>query len=137
MLEMLGAIIAPINSWLYYPILIILLLGVGIYFTVRSGFLQVRLLGEAFRVTGEKPMKEGDVSSFQTLMVTTASRVERQGDFLPDAGGVATSAGDARQYCRCCKRHLLRRLRRGVLDVDCRDYRRFVCLYRINACANL
>lgn len=72
---MLGAIIAPINSWLYYPILIILLLGIGIYFTVRSGFLQVRLLGEAFRVTGEKPMKEGDVSSFQTLMVTTASRV--------------------------------------------------------------
>ena len=75
MLEMLGAIIAPINSLLYYPILIILLLGIGIYFTVRSGFLQVRLLGEAFRVTGEKPMKEGDVSAFQTLMVTTASRV--------------------------------------------------------------
>jgi len=75
MLEMLGAIIAPVNSLLYYPILIILLLGVGIYFTVRSGFLQVRLLGEAFRVTAEKPMKEGDVSSFQTLMVTTASRV--------------------------------------------------------------
>ena len=72
---MLGAIIAPINSLLYYPVLIILLLGIGIYFTVRSGFLQVRLLGEAFRVTGEKPMKEGDVSSFQTLMVTTASRV--------------------------------------------------------------
>ena len=41
MLEMLGAIIAPVNSLLYYPILIILLLGVGIYFTVRSGFLQV------------------------------------------------------------------------------------------------
>ena len=75
MLEMLGAIIAPINSWLYYPILIILLLGIGIYFTIRSGCLQVRLLGEAFRVTAEKPMKEGDVSAFQTLMVTTASRV--------------------------------------------------------------
>jgi len=75
MVEMLGAIIAPINSWLYYPILIILLLGAGIYFTVSSGFLQIRLLGEAFRVTAEKPMRKGDVSSFQTLMVTTASRV--------------------------------------------------------------
>lgn len=75
MLDVLGAIISPINSWLYYPILLILLLGVGIYFTVRSGFLQVRLLGEAFRVTGEKPEREGDVSAFQTLMVTTASRV--------------------------------------------------------------
>ena len=75
MVEMLGALIAPINSWLYYPILIILLLGAGIYFTVSSGFLQIRLLGEAFRVTAEKPMRKGDVSSFQTLMVTTASRV--------------------------------------------------------------
>lgn len=75
MLEMLGAIIAPINSWLYYPILIILLLGVGIYFTVRSGFVQIRLLREAFKVAAEKPIKEGDVSAFQTLMVTTASRV--------------------------------------------------------------
>ena len=75
MLDVLGAIISPLNSWLYYPILLILLLGVGIYFTIRSGFLQVRLLGEAFRVTAEKPEREGDVSSFETLMVTTASRV--------------------------------------------------------------
>lgn len=75
MLEVLGAIIAPINSWLYYPILIVLLLGIGIYFTVRLGGLQVRLLREAFRVTAEKPKNKGDVSSFQTLMVTTASRV--------------------------------------------------------------
>jgi len=75
MLDIIGAIIAPINSLLYYPILIILLLVVGLYFTIRSKFLQVRLLGEAFRVTVEKPMREGDVSSFQTLMVTTASRV--------------------------------------------------------------
>lgn len=75
MADVLGAIIASLNGWLYYPVLLILLLGVGIYFTVRSGFLQVRLLGEAFRVTAEKPEREGDVSSFQTLMVTTASRV--------------------------------------------------------------
>ena len=75
MLDAIGAIIGPINSLLYYPILIILLLVVGLYFTIRSKFLQVRLLGEAFRVTVEKPMREGDVSSFQTLMVTTASRV--------------------------------------------------------------
>ena len=75
MLDTIGAIIAPINSLLYYPILIILLLVVGLYFTIRSKFLQVRLIGEAFRVTVEKPMREGDVSSFQTLMVTTASRV--------------------------------------------------------------
>lgn len=75
MLDIIGGIIAPINSLLYYPILIILLLVVGLYFTIRSKFLQVRLLGEAFRVTVEKPMREGDVSAFQTLMVTTASRV--------------------------------------------------------------
>ncbi|EFW37671.1 alanine/glycine:cation symporter family protein [Treponema phagedenis] len=64
-----------INGWLYYPILIILLLGVGLYFTLRTGFLQGRLLKETIRIVKEKPEHAGSVSSFQALMVSTASRV--------------------------------------------------------------
>ncbi|QEJ95469.1 alanine:cation symporter family protein [Treponema phagedenis] len=64
-----------INGLLYYPILIILLLGVGLYFTLRTGFLQGRLLKETIRIVKEKPEHAGSVSSFQALMVSTASRV--------------------------------------------------------------
>ncbi|CDZ75267.1 Na+/alanine symporter [Peptoniphilus sp. ING2-D1G] len=75
MAEKLNEIIGAINGPLYYPILIILLLGVGFYFTVKTGFLQLRLLKESISVVMEKPEKEGAVSSFQALMVSTASRV--------------------------------------------------------------
>ncbi len=75
MLEKFSATIGFINGWLYYPILIILLLGIGLYFTIRTGFMQGRLFKESIKVVLEKPDKEGSVSSFQALMVSTASRV--------------------------------------------------------------
>lgn len=66
-------IIALINDALYSYILIILLVAGGIYFTIRTKFVQFRLLKEQFRAVLEKP--ENGVSSFQALMVSTASRV--------------------------------------------------------------
>ncbi len=74
----MGAIeagIATFSSWLYSYILIILLLGAGIYFAIRTKFVQLRLFGESIRVVGEKPTGNNGVSSFQALMVSTASRV--------------------------------------------------------------
>ena len=68
-------LIPTINGYLYYPILIIILLASGLYFSFRSGFIQFRLLGDAFKVIVEKPESDEDVSSFQALMVSTASRV--------------------------------------------------------------
>ncbi|WP_409969339.1 alanine/glycine:cation symporter family protein [Bengtsoniella intestinalis] len=67
--------VSTINEFLYYPILIIILLAAGLYFTCRTQLVQLRLLGEAVRVVMEKPTKEGATSSFQALMVSTASRV--------------------------------------------------------------
>ena len=75
MLTKISNFIGPINEILYYPILIILLLLIGLYFTFRTKFLQVRLLKESINVVMEKPEEEGAVSSFQALMVSTASRV--------------------------------------------------------------
>jgi len=70
---MLDKIIALIKDALYSYILIILLVAGGIYFTIRTKFVQFRLLKEQFRAVLEKP--ENGVSSFQALMVSTASRV--------------------------------------------------------------
>ncbi|MDO5027985.1 MAG: alanine/glycine:cation symporter family protein [Bacillota bacterium] len=74
-MDALQKIIGTINGYLYYPILIIMLLGVGLYFTFKTKNVQIKQFGETWRVLNQKPDKEGGVSSFQALMVSTASRV--------------------------------------------------------------
>lgn len=72
---MLNAIVSAISNALYsYALIIILVLG-GIYFTFRTRFAQFRLLGDQFKSLKSKPTDKGGVSSFQALMVSTASRV--------------------------------------------------------------
>lgn len=63
------------NNALYTYILIILLVAAGLYFTVRTRFAPFRLFGEQLRSVTEKPKDGKSVSSFQALMVSTASRV--------------------------------------------------------------
>ena len=63
------------NDVLYTYILVILLVLGGIYFTFRTRFVQFRLLKEQIRCVTEKPADGKGVSSFQALMVSTASRV--------------------------------------------------------------
>ncbi len=72
---MIGSIIGAISGFMYSKLLIIMLLAVGLYFTVRTNFLQFRHLGDMFKVVMEKPEEDNGVSSFQALMVSTASRV--------------------------------------------------------------
>lgn len=67
--------IGSLNDFLYSYILIALLVGTGIYFTIRTKAVQIRMLPEAFRVLTEKKTDEAGVSSFQALMISTASRV--------------------------------------------------------------
>ena len=64
-----------LDGILYYPILIVVLTLAGVYFTIRTGFIQFRMFGESISVIMEKPQKPGAISSFQALMVSTASRV--------------------------------------------------------------
>jgi len=71
---MLDKIIGNINDALYSYLLIIILVIGGLYFTLRTKFVQFRMLKEQFRSVTEKGDKDS-VSSFQALMVSTASRV--------------------------------------------------------------
>lgn len=75
MLQTFSGLIDLISKYMYSYILIIMLLGVGLYFTFRGKLLQLRLLPESIRVVGEKPKENNSVSAFQALMVSTASRV--------------------------------------------------------------
>ena len=72
---MVNEIISLINDALYSKILIIVLILGGLYFTFRTKFVQFRLFKEQIRAVTEKPDEKSGVSSFQALMVSTASRV--------------------------------------------------------------
>ncbi len=67
--------LTSVNDALYSYILIIVLIAGGLYFTFRTKFVQIRLFKEQIRAVTEKPDNKSDVSSFQALMVSTASRV--------------------------------------------------------------
>ena len=57
-------------------LLVILLIPTGIYFTIRTKFLPIRLFPDMVRATVEKKNRKGDaLSSLQTLVVSTATRV--------------------------------------------------------------
>ncbi|MGM9517647.1 sodium:alanine symporter family protein [Acidaminococcus timonensis] len=71
----MSQLLTTMDDVLYYPILIIVLLAAGLFFTFRTRLIQFRWFRECIRVVMQKPSKEGSVSSFQALMVSTASRV--------------------------------------------------------------
>lgn len=64
-----------VNTLLWTYILIALLMGLGLYFTVRTRFVQIRLFGEMFRVITEKKDGDSGISAFQAFTISTASRV--------------------------------------------------------------
>ena len=74
-MEFIENIVSAVSDALYSYILIILLVLGGIYFTVRTKFAPFRLFKEQLRSVTEKPTDGKSVSSFQALMVSTASRV--------------------------------------------------------------
>ena len=72
---MLNTIISSFNDALYSYLLIVILILGGLFFTFRTKFAPFRLFGEQIRAVTEKPADGKGVSSFQALMVSTASRV--------------------------------------------------------------
>lgn len=72
---MFEQIVSFVNNALYSYILIILLIIGGLFFTIRTRFAQFRLFKEQIKAVTEKPSDGKGVSSFQALMVSTASRV--------------------------------------------------------------
>ncbi len=68
-------ILMKIDDILYTWCLIYLLAGAAVFFTIRTRFVQIRLLGDCFRCMFEKKSTDKGISSFQALMIATASRV--------------------------------------------------------------
>ena len=66
----------PGGASLGLSLLVLLLVPAGIYFTVRTRFMGIRMLGQMVRVSLEKSEKDGKaLSGMQSLIVSTATRV--------------------------------------------------------------
>ncbi|WP_138860042.1 alanine/glycine:cation symporter family protein [Exiguobacterium mexicanum] len=70
-------LVSSANDLLWSSVLIVVLVALGLYFTVRMGFVQFRMLPEMFRLLFKDGMKreKGQVSSFQAFAIGTAARV--------------------------------------------------------------
>lgn len=72
-------ILKGIQSVVWGPITLILLVGTGLYFTIRLGFLQITKLPRAIRYIFEKEKgvegDDGDVSAFASLCTTLAATI--------------------------------------------------------------
>lgn len=88
----LQAVLEKISSWIWGPwVLIPLLLGTGLYLTIRLGGLQFLKLGAALRLgilKRKDPDSDGDISQFQALTTALAATVGT-GNIV----GVATAIG--------------------------------------------
>lgn len=75
--NMIEKFVGQANDLLWSSVLIIVLVALGLYFTVRMGFVQFRMLPEMFRLLFKDGMKrkKGQVSSFQAFAIGTAARV--------------------------------------------------------------
>lgn len=73
-------VISSVNSFIWGPVMLFLLVGTGIFLTIRLKFLPWRNLGFALRSVfhrSEKTSssKDGDISSFQSLMTALAATI--------------------------------------------------------------
>lgn len=74
-MDLLDNFVTIVNNFLYGMLLIAMLLVCGLFFSVSTRFVQFRYFFEIFKVIFEKKSDMNGVSSFQALMVSTASRV--------------------------------------------------------------
>ncbi|CAM5431526.1 Na+/alanine symporter OS=Tsukamurella paurometabola OX=2061 GN=NCTC10741_04470 PE=3 SV=1 [Tsukamurella paurometabola] len=71
----MSELIATLNEYVWSPPLVFLCLGAGVYFSIRSRFVQVRQIPAMIKqlIGGEK--SDSGVSSFQALAISLAGRV--------------------------------------------------------------
>ena len=63
------------NSSIGISLMILLLVPAGIFFTIRTGFLPIRYFSQMIGTLKEKKESENSLSSLQTLIISTATRV--------------------------------------------------------------
>ena len=79
-MENLNAIVTAVDDFVWGPVMLLLLVGTGVFLTIRTGFLTWRNLGYALKSTLSKEARtksrgEGDVSPFSALTTALAATI--------------------------------------------------------------
>lgn len=80
-MELLNEVMTKASDYLWNVVLIVLLCGTGIYYTIRLKFVQVRKFKEGLRlvfghmVSGDKTAGEGEMTPFQSVATAIAAQV--------------------------------------------------------------
>ena len=74
-MEFLNLIVNFLNDILWGYVLIVMLLFVGTYFTLKTKFVQIRYFIQMIKILGDSVGHKGGVSSFKAFCISTASRV--------------------------------------------------------------
>lgn len=70
-------LIGQINSWAWGPVMLVLLLGTGVYLSLGMRFLTIRRIPTAFRllIQGRSGSGKGDISPFSALMTSLSATI--------------------------------------------------------------
>ncbi len=114
-----ATILETIDGWVWGPVMLVILVGTGIFLTLRTKFLPWRNLGYAIKSTLSKEARTthrgtGDVSPFACLCTALAATI--------GTGNIAGVASPPRRRPRC-----------PGLDVDLRRLRHLVQVHRVRS----
>ena len=118
-MEKLNEIVSAVDGFVWGPVMLVLLVGTGIFLTIRTGFLPWRNLGYALKSTLSKQDKEQGNRRRVTIFGTDhrACCNHRNG-----------------KYRWCCNGHGIGRSRSTGVDVDIRSIWNDIQVLRVYAC---
>jgi len=73
----MAEIITTVNGWAWGPVMLVLLLGTGLFLSIGLGFMTVRKIPVALRLLlqGRKGEGKGDISPFSALMTSLSATI--------------------------------------------------------------
>ncbi|MDP5065163.1 MAG: amino acid carrier protein, partial [Haliea sp.] len=76
-MQALSEFFNTINSWAWGPVMLVLLLGTGLYLSIGLRFLTLRSIPRAFRLlfVGRQGQGQGDISPFNALMTSLSATI--------------------------------------------------------------
>lgn len=76
-MELITQFVTLVNGIVWGPLMLVLILGTGLYLTIGLGFMPIRRLGYGFRMLwrGRRSSEEGDITPFNALMTSLSATI--------------------------------------------------------------
>ena len=76
-MEIINSLLNQLSSFIWGPLMLALLLGVGVYLTIGLKFMPLRKIGHGFKLlfSGQADKNQGEISPFQALMTALSATI--------------------------------------------------------------